>query len=138
MEKVEELLHYFGMKTKKWWAALLPFLAIALWAGCGKASAPKCDSSATPCSCDKSATTSKSCDDREGMEVATAQKDCTSGTFSSAARCPTASRVGTCKITVATSVTLTRYYSDAVTAQAACEAVKLSTGLTGTVEWVSN
>ena len=108
---------------------------------CGKVE-PVCDLTRTFCSCDVSATSGSAsgCFDYEGQSTDTARSDCKgrAGTLSNAAGCPTASRVGTCRITAGTAKIHMRYYSDAVAGEVACSLLNMGTSFTGTVVWVPN
>lgn len=123
---------------------LLFFILAASWPamqGCGKSStatSATCNLVSALCSCDATATSTKSCSDYEGVSVDSAKSKCTSGTFSSTALCPTTSRVGTCKTAMLNDKTYIRYYADAITNQAGCSAASLGLGLTGAVEWIAN
>jgi len=113
-------------------AGLLIFAAAA----CGKD--PDCGLTSNLCSCDLRTTSSDSCKDFEGTKRGTARNSCSGGVFSDSTACPTANRVGTCKVTVINDKTYTRYYSNSATNQAACTVASLGTGFLGAVEWTSN
>lgn len=105
-------------------------------------SSPKesCNLTDNLCSCDVRSTTLASCADYEGQSVDSAKSDCSSdnGSLTQGSSCPTASRVGTCKINVLGSVEYNRYYSDAITHQASCTLSAMGTGFLGSVDWTSD
>lgn len=112
-------------------AGLLLFLA-----ACGKD--PDCGLTENLCSCDLRTTSTNSCKDFEGQSRDSAKGSCSGGTFSESSACPSDGRVGTCKTTVSSNKTYTRYYSNAGTNQAGCTVASLGTGFLGLVEWTSN
>lgn len=116
----------------------LVFLHLFAIIACHKESPSACNLTTVLCSCDQTSTSSAACIDYSGKSVDSAQSGCGTGTFSKTALCPTANRVGTCKIQVFNDVTYQRYYSDAITHQVACTASAMGTGFLGTVDWVAN
>jgi hypothetical protein len=85
-------------------------------------------------------TSSKKCIDYEGRSISTAESECKTdgGALNTSALCTTTDRVGTCKTTVLSVKTYTRYYDDAITNEAACTISAMSLGFSGTIEWISN
>ena len=108
--------------------------------GCGNDDDETCSLTGQLCSCDLTMTSTNVCNDYSGQKKGSAESECSSagGTFSASQLCKTSGRVGTCKVTVFSNITYKRYYSDAVTNQAACTISNFGTGFLGAVEWESD
>lgn len=115
---------------------LAPTILLMAWTstfwGCAKVvNSTDCNLSSVLCSCDRrTVATNPDCRDYEAMSVTKAQADCSknSGTFSSSASCPTATKVGTCRYSIGSEVSYYRYYqasvTDAAAGSAACAYIK--------------